>query len=89
MPKNMVNDVMGRVIAKYLKDSLGFTTTKVYYQGMHADANGATSATPIIHYQVEAYLNKTRIQTFNATVYWNNDVPASQDPIITRMEVTV
>lgn len=85
MPKNMLNDTMGRIIAKYLKDSLGFTTTAVYYRGMHAD-NGLT---PIIHYKVTAYLNKTRIQDFNATVYWNNEVPSDQDPVITRMEVTV
>lgn len=83
--KNMVNDVTGRVIANYLKDSLGFTTTHVYYRGMHAN-NGLT---PIIHYSITAYLNKARIQQFNATVYWNNDVPETSDPIITRMEVTV
>ena len=83
--KNLINDTMGQIISKYLKDSLGFTVTQVYYQGMHTN-NGLT---PIIHYEVTAYLNKARIQTFNATVWWNNEVPSDQDPIITRMEVTV
>lgn len=71
------------VIAKYLKDSLGFETQAIHYAGTHS-SNGLTS---IVHYDIKASLNGKPISKFRATVYWNNDVPVDALPTITRMDV--